>query len=207
MSGRIGILGGAFDPPHLGHIALSKFVLDNSDIKQVWLMPCFGHMYGKEMASAEHRIAMCKLAAQEDLRIKVSDFEIKHQLRGETFQTAKLLLGSYEGKHCYEFAWIIGMDNANSAPQKWVNFAELERMMPFVVVPRIGETRDQKVRWYLQPPHLFLEPDDEKTISGESSTQVRKWIELHKICTDGTAEWLPSGVQDYINQHKLYVPK
>lgn len=170
-------------------------------------MPCYGHMYGKEMASAEYRIAMCKLAAQEDLRIKVSDFEIKHQLRGETFQTAKLLLGSHEGKHSYEFAWIIGMDNANSAPQKWVNFAELERMLPFVVVPRIGETRDLKVRWYLQPPHMFLEPDSDGVISGESSTQIRKWVELEVLSVPNLARWTPTSVAEYIEKHRLYGSK
>lgn len=198
---RVAVLGGAFDPIHSGHIALSKFVLDSSKyFDQVWLMPCYDHMYGKQMSSAADRFDMCEIAAKQDLRIKVSDFEIKNKLCGETFQTVKLLLSEDDSKHKYEFAFIIGMDNANSAPKKWVNFSELEKMLPFVVVPRKGEIRDVQERWYLSPPHIFLEPDDPNIIPEISSTEIRQMIH----CVKPSETILDTNVLKYILRHKLY---
>ena len=197
---RVAILGGAFDPIHNGHIELAQFVLNTSKyFDEVWLMPAAAHAYGKQMHSAAHRLVMCGLAAKKDLRIKVSQFEIERNLKGETFQTAKLLIDFY--KHSHEFSWIIGMDNANEAPSKWINFADLEKMMPFVVVPRIGQDRNLNVRWYLQAPHIFLEPDNKEIISNISSTVVRNNLIKNKEVEN----MIDSLVLEYIQKNNLYV--
>lgn len=199
---RVAILGGAFNPIHNSHIALAQFVLDTSKhFDKVWLLPCAEHMYGKQMVPADHRLAMCKLAAQADLRIEVSDFEIARKLAGETYQTAKMLNSIYHDR--YEFAWIIGMDNANDAPSKWVNFGELERMMPFVVVPRKGEKRNPKVNWYLASPHIYLEPDNFNLIPSHSSTKVRELLYADSS-VDKLSEMVATEVEKYIKQHHLY---
>jgi len=57
-------------PPTLGHIENAKYVLNSCNIfKQIWLMPCLNHMYGKDMATAECRLEMCVIAAKADERI------------------------------------------------------------------------------------------------------------------------------------------
>ena len=89
---KVATLGGAFDPITLGNIEVARYVLNTSKtFDEVWLLPCYGHMFGKEMASSEQRVAMCKLAIH-DPRIKVCEYEITNQLSGETYQTVKLLL-------------------------------------------------------------------------------------------------------------------
>ncbi|GAG38665.1 unnamed protein product, partial [marine sediment metagenome] len=89
---KIAILGGAFDPITNGHIQTAKFVLDTSkEFDEVWLMPAYKHMSGKNMASVEARLVMCESAAKVDGRIKVFDYEIKHKLAGETFNLFKRL--------------------------------------------------------------------------------------------------------------------
>jgi len=88
---KVALLGGAFDPPTLGHIAVAKLVLDaTNEFDEVWLTPCFKHMYNKQMSSAADRLTMCKIAAQGDGRIKTFDYEIKNQLAVDTPQGLSL---------------------------------------------------------------------------------------------------------------------
>jgi len=165
------ILGGAFDPITPGHVEVAKFLLDFSEqFDDVWIMPCYKHIYGKRMASPEHRLNMCRLATKHDRRITVSDFEIKHKLGGETYHLVKKLLSEDFAKNERDFSMAIGMDNANTF-NKWVNYEDLERMIRFVVIPRTGVEIAKKSGWYLKPPHMLLVP--EKPLSKISSTDVR----------------------------------
>ena len=195
---RVAILGGAFNPIHDGHIQLAQFVLNVSgEIDEVWLMPAYNHMYNKNMESAEHRLAMCEIAAKKDARIKVFDYEIRNQLKGETYYFCKRLKEEKELTEKYQFAMIIGLDNANTF-DKLVNYQELERLTQFIVVPRAGVTRNPDVDWYLQRPHIFL--NRETNIQDISSTEIRNEIKNGT----GIPKSLDNDVYDYIKQHKLY---
>jgi nicotinate-nucleotide adenylyltransferase len=170
---KVAILGGAFDPPTLGHVEVAKYVLNASRVfDEVWLMPCSSHIFGKEMALPEHRLAMCELAVRADGRIKTFDYEIKHGLSSETYKTVKLLQNEDFAKDKFDFSIIIGMDNANEF-HRWVNYELLERMIRFVVVPRRGIQRNESVDWYLKPPHIYLGAS-ETPIRDTASSQVRK---------------------------------
>jgi nicotinate-nucleotide adenylyltransferase len=198
----IAILGGAFNPITVGHIATASYVLKASrSFDEVWLLPCASHAYNKDMVSAEHRMEMCKIASLADRRIRVWDYEIANQLAGQTIQTVKRLLAdpTYENK-C-NFSWIIGMDNANTAMEEWIDFPILERMLRFVVVPRHGFTRDERVDWYLKPPHMYLgTPDIE--IPQTSSTEVRQALANKNF--NAARDWLDPAVLQYIRKHELY---
>lgn len=194
---KVAIFGGAFDPITEGHIQTAQFVLNTSnEFDEIWLMPAYKHMYGKEMAPARDRLEMCKIAAEVDGRIKVFDYEIKNELAGETFNLFKRLKTDVDFKDKYNFSMVIGLDNANSF-DKWVNFEELERMVRFVVVPRKGVERDLKVDWYLKAPHIFL--NKETDIIEASSTSVRRELKM-----GAKPGGLSFPVFDYIVQNKLY---
>lgn len=199
---KVAILGGAFDPPTLGHVAVAKFVLDCSrEFDEVWLTPCYKHMYNKDLSPAEHRMEMLALATEGDGRIKVFDYEIIHELGGETYHFIKRLLDSDLSERC-EFSYIIGMDNANHF-DRWVNFEELERLIRFVVVPRVGETPDTKVDWYLNPPHVFLMPDS--PLPETASSTVRECVSSYApIRSRDLLRLVNEKVLDYILSHKLY---
>src|SRR5262245_40484670 len=55
---RVGILGGAFDPVHRGHIEVAREVVRLGGLDEVWLMPCYEHLSGKRLAPAEDRVEM-----------------------------------------------------------------------------------------------------------------------------------------------------
>jgi len=198
---KVAILGLAADPPHKGHIQLAQFVLNSSgEFDEVWLLPAYNHMYNKEMVSSEHRLKMCEFAAKVDNRIKVFDYEIKNQLKGETFYFFKKLKEEKELTEKYQFAMIIGLDNANTF-DKWVNYKELERLARFIVVPREGIIRDLNVNWYLQEPHIFL--NCENHIMEVSSTLIRKLLNAGN--SSEILNYLDKNVYDYIIEHKLYL--
>lgn len=209
---KVAILGGAFNPIHDGHIQLAQFVLNASgEFDEVWLMPANGHMYNKDMASPEHRLKMCELAAKKDARIKVFDYEIKNNLKGETYYFFKRLKEEKELTEKYQFAMIIGLDNANTF-DKWVNYQDLERLAQFVVVPRKGVVRDPDVDWYLKPPHIFL--NRETNIQEVSSTEIRNFFSDHRNTINVQSNYiqyapeivdhLDENVYKYILKNKLY---
>ena len=198
---KVAILGLASNPIHKGHIQLAQFVLNSSgEFDEVWIMPCHNHMYNKEMVSAEHRLKMCEIAAKVDNRIKVFDYEIRNQLKGETFYFFKRLKEETELTEKYQFAMIIGLDNANTF-DKWVNYQELERLARFIVVPREGIIRDPDVNWYLQEPHIFL--NCENHIMEVSSTLIRDLLKSNN--RSEILNYLDKNVYDYIVENKLYL--
>lgn len=198
---RVALLGGAFDPPTVGHVAVAKFVLDSSrEFDEVWLVPCYKHMYNKEMSPAEQRLTMLGYAIEGDGRIKVFDYEIIHKLGGETYHFLKSLLDS-DFSQTHEFSYIIGMDNANGF-DKWVNFEELERLIRFVVVPRVGEEANT-VDWYLKPPHLFLRSD--APLPDTASSKVREEVAFgRKLGSQLLTAMVHPAVKEYIIRKGLY---
>ena len=200
---RVAILGGAFDPIHKGHIQLAQFVLNTSgQFDEVWLMPNFRSISGKEMVSAEHRLKMCEIAAKVDNRIKVFDYEIRNKLKGETYYFFKKLKEEKELTEKYQFAMIIGLDNANSF-DKWVNYEELERLAQFVIVPRAGIERDMNINWYLQKPHIFL--NNQTNIIEISSSEIRELFNKDSIVKlEKLLNYLDHDVYKYILTNKLY---
>jgi len=201
----VALLGGSFDPPTKGHIQLAQYVLNTSNtFDEIWIVPCLNHMNNKDMVSAEHRLAMCELAAQVDGRIKVFDYEIKNELAGSTYQLVKRLLAEDFAKDQYDFSIVIGMDNANTF-DRWVNYEELERMMRFVIVPRSGYEMDPSVTWYLSPPHIYLASSDNNIIES-SSTEVRRMLlPARKITKSRSVScFLDKNVYDYIREKGLY---
>ena len=173
---NIGVLGGAFDPLHVGHMQIAEFVINNimnSYLRpdHIMIMPCFKHMYDKEMVSAKHRFNMCCLAAKHHEHLVVSDYEIKRQLPGDFYTLVNTLTKDPEFKHCH-FYFIIGADNALTF-DKWYKYKWLQKNAKFIIVPRKGcNITDNKNLWFRQQPHIDL-TGLENNITEVSSTEVR----------------------------------
>src|SRR6185436_4830908 len=82
----VAILGGSFDPPHLGHILLSQWVLAGYPIDELWWMPSHTHPWQKSLSPIKLRQAMCRLAIKHlpPREVKVSDFEVRLSYAGRT---------------------------------------------------------------------------------------------------------------------------
>ena len=199
---NVAIVGGALDMTTLGHIALASHVLKASRgaFDEVWLMPCYSHAFDKNMAAPEHRMAMAKIAALADRRIRVSDYEVKNQMAGQTIQTVKRLLAEKDYDR-YRFAWVIGTDNANTCEAEWTDFDILEQLIRFVVVERQGYPLDKWVNWCLKSPHMYLVTRD-GDIPEVCSTDARE--ALKKKDYDTAAKFIDPAVLEYIKANNLY---
>lgn len=129
---KIGIFGGSFNPIHNGHLLIAKEFLDLKIVDEVWLLPCYSHVWNKELVSAKHRVKMIDLAIENSLRIVNCKLEITARKPMYTIDTVKLLKKKYP-KH--NFFWIIGSDNFKTL-NKWKSYEELLDLIPFIIVPR-----------------------------------------------------------------------
>lgn len=195
---RVAILGGSFDPVTEGHVAAAKFILQASrTFDEVWLSPAFGHLQ-KDLAPVEHRLAMLRLAVAGFPQLKVHDYEVAHELGGDTLHMVKHLLEEDYAKTTYDLSLAFGLDVGNSLPT-WPGGDMLTRMIRFVIIARTGYDV-QPGAWYLQPPHIYLYPD--QPLPALSSTMARRAAR-----EGGDLEAIvPPAVAAYVREHGLYRP-
>lgn len=91
-SANIGILGGSFDPPHLGHQLLALAALSTLPIDALWVIPCANHAFNKSLTSFEHRHRMCELAFSHLQNAHVLDIEYKLPAPSYTLHTLEAIL-------------------------------------------------------------------------------------------------------------------
>ena len=196
---HIGILGGAFDPPHDGHIALANTASMWCD--EVWIMPTYKNTLGKELTAEHHRLTMCQFAkAGAEYKIVISPFEIHNKIEGGTYELITKLKLEFPD---YRFSFIIGQDNAETV-SSWKNAEELIKIVSFLVFPRKGYPVDYKPAWYKEQAHQFLwNADPNQTLVQKeaqiSSTRIRKEIREGK-----KPEFIDRLVYEYILYNKLY---
>lgn len=100
---KIGLYGGTFNPIHEAHVHLVKDFADQLGLHKILLMPTFQppHKQAHQLASPEDRLAMCRLAAEGDSRIQVSDLEIRREGKSYTAETLEELHKLYPGNQWY----------------------------------------------------------------------------------------------------------
>ncbi len=183
-----GILGGTFDPPHFGHLAIAHAAYEQLGLDTVLLMVA-GEPWQKAddaPTSAEHRFAMTSIAASEADHLVADDREIRRTGPTYTIDTVE----SMEGPPVL----ILGADAAAGIPT-WHRGSELIEKATFAVVPRPGiaaatveDALGDRLRW-LDLPLIDL-----------SSTAIRE-----HVARGHSARYLvPEGVSSYIEVNGLY---
>lgn len=132
---RVGILGGSFDPPHLGHQILALCALALEDLDQLWVIPCADHPFSKKLSAFEHRVHMCELAfSPADERISVVGIE--NELSAPSF-TVKTLEAIKRERPSLQLSFIMGSDVYLDLP-KWSHPEKLAALSRLVVFLREG---------------------------------------------------------------------
>jgi nicotinate-nucleotide adenylyltransferase len=111
LPGAIGVLGSAFNPPHLGHLALAQEALWQLDLDEVLLVPTgeAPHKRILDDPGRELRLAMTRLAAADDSRFSVSTLEVERDGPSFTYETLELLADERKGA---ELVFVMGADAA-----------------------------------------------------------------------------------------------
>lgn len=201
MLKRVALLGGAFDPITTSHELILSFLLTNEVVESVWLMPCFTHSYGKQMAPFPHRMHMANMVAQtyntpERERVRVTDFEATYETGGQTYPTLVEFLHTHNAKKDHQFYFIIGLDNALTIEQ-WDDYEKLMGLLPFIVLPRGGDTPKPN-SWFLREPHLYFESFHDPNEG--SSTKARATLRETR-----TSPIVRADVLQYILENDLYM--
>jgi nicotinate-nucleotide adenylyltransferase len=133
---KIGIMGGTFDPIHLGHLIAAESAREAAGLDEVWFMTTNipPHKQNLTMASADHRLAMVNLAVAEHPSFRAVDYEIKRGGISFSADTVQMLRGLYPN---FSFYYIIGADMVEFLP-KWVRIEEIIECVSFIGLERPG---------------------------------------------------------------------
>lgn len=180
---RIALYGGSFNPPHVGHLLVTSYVLATADVDELWLMPSYRHPFGKELAPFVDRVEMCsRLAALFRRGVAVTSVESEVPGEGRTVDTLEYLV---ERHPSCSFRLVIGSDILDDAP-KWKQWERVQELAPPILIARGGH------------PHVRATGPEMPRVS---STEVRTLL----ATGDAAVERLvPRTVLEYVQMRGLY---
>ena len=190
MTARIGLFGGSFNPPHAAHQMVALYVLETQPIDELWFVPTWRHVFGKDLAPFDDRVRMCELAAAPlGPRAVVSRIEAELAARpgfvaSRTLDTIEAIAEQRPGA---TLRLVIGADILGETA-KWYRWDEVARLAPPIVVSRGGYPR----------PTAMTSTDLE--ITTLSSTAVRARV----AAGDDASGLVPRSVLGYIADRGLY---
>lgn len=197
---RVGLLGGTFDPIHVGHLMMAEAVRSEYALDKIIFIPSSvpPHKRDRQVAPAEDRYQMTVLATVSNPYFEVSDIELKRQGPSYSIDTVQAYLDAYG--HDTDFFFIIGTDVIKDI-ETWNRIEELLGICEFVAASRPGGEPDlAKLR------ALFGELGEKRIHPLEtpeleiSSTDIREHLKKgHSI-----RYVVPPAVEAYIYKKGLY---
>ncbi|MFC6164756.1 nicotinate-nucleotide adenylyltransferase [Lactiplantibacillus dongliensis] len=185
---RVGILGGTFNPPHLGHLIMAEQVGDQLGLDEVRFMPDAQppHVDEKKTIAAIDREHMVERAIADNPRFKLETTELKRGGKSYTYDTMKALKAQHPEIQYY---FIIGGDMVDYL-HTWYRIDDLVKLVTFVGIKRTKYPTTSKY------PVIWVDAP----VVDISSTQIRQ-----KISHGHSVRYLvPDAVADYIKEHHLY---
>jgi len=196
---RIGIFGGTFNPPHMGHISAAKAARDELRLDRLILIPSSIPPHkeiSKDAATVSQRLEMTRLAA-EDISAEVSDMEISRGGRSYTVETLRELRLKYPSD---ELWFIMGTDMFLSI-EKWREPEEIMRLASIAVVPRYEESREELL---LQSKALSEKYGAVSRVIDASVLEISSTELREEIRRGNPSEFISASVYEYIKKEKLY---
>jgi nicotinate-nucleotide adenylyltransferase len=204
---RVGMFGGAFDPPHWAHRALAETALNQLNLDALHILPT-GHAWHKSrvLSSADDRVAMCELAFGDLPHVRLDQREIHREGPSYTADTLRELKREYPQAQLF---LILGADQL-LAFKNWVRWQEVLELATLAVANRatnIGADAplDQATETDLSSVHLPFELLN-MPLKNISATAVRARVGQPAQSTAALDVLVPEPVARYISQHHLYQP-
>jgi nicotinate-nucleotide adenylyltransferase len=198
---KLGVLGGTFDPPHIGHLILAEEARLALGLGQVVFVPAGApwRKAGQELSPREDRLAMVQLAVGANPYFAVSGLEIERE--GPSYAAETLAALREQLAADSEMFFILGQDSLADLPNWW----QPQRIISLARLAVAARTA-----W---------EPDQADALETElpGISQRLVWLDMPRIDISSTAVrervrrrlsfryWVPPAVEEYIRQHGLYV--
>jgi nicotinate-nucleotide adenylyltransferase len=175
MDKKVYILGGSFNPPHIGHIEICRYVLKKDRGSRIWVVPCLRHPFGKRLAPFEARLTMARMSFFGMKGVFVSDVEKRLGGISHTIRTIRYLKEKHPD---WSISLILGSD-ALLEKERWKEFDEILKLAGVLEIKR-GKG---------------------SPIPDVSSSEIREMIREGK----DASRFLHPRVYSYILSHGLYL--
>lgn len=202
MTQSIGIFGGSFNPPHIGHVRLATAAADALGLDQVLIMPaCIPpHKLPAALASGADRLEMCRLAFGADPRFTVSDLELQRGSRSYTVETLRTLREMYPAAEL----WFIAGSDMLATFRQWYRWEEILSLARLCAASReagfrpdlSGFTTEQRARITVLPlaPLEASSTEVREALRSETPTalldpQVAAYIKARGLYADGLSAY------------------
>ena len=192
---RIGILGGAFDPPHQAHVAMAEAAIAQFQLDELQVIPT-GNAWHKprNLSSGDHRFEMARLAFSHLSKARVNDIELRREGPSYTIDTLRVLADQFPGAQFFLF---IGADQGK-ALATWQEIGEIARRAIICVAERQTSESFEPVAASHDIPTQPLK----LTNLPHSATEIRA-----RVAQGQPIDALVSStVALYIQSHHLYQP-
>ena len=201
---KIGIFGGTFDPPHLGHISVCKAFLDAVDLDVLYVMPAYipPHKTVSSGVDADKRLKMSEIAfSQISDKIIVSDIEFKRQGKSYTAHTLKYFKENFNDVEIY---FLCGTDMILTMDM-WYCPEYIFNNAKIVYARRENDEQttrniDNKCAFYKEKygaEIIYLTTD----VKEMSSSEIREAV----VKKEDLTKYLSKEIIDYINDNEMYV--
>jgi nicotinate-nucleotide adenylyltransferase len=202
---NIGVLGGTFDPVHMGHLIIAEEVRARLDLAEILFVPA-GQPWLKlnnsnAISPAEHRLEMLRMAIAGEPAFKLSTMEIDRPGPTYTVDTMAELRGQVGAEGRLYF--ILGWDNLNQLP-RWRQPQRLVGLCRLVPVRRVGFASPDLDSLEAAIPGLakslvMLDTPQIEISASEIRQRVARGLSIHKL--------VPEAVEKYIIEKRLYAKK
>lgn len=186
---KIGILGGTFNPIHIGHLILAEEMREKLGLNKVIFVPAYlaPHKDNTETADPRYRLEMIRLSISPNRFFSVSDIEIKRKGSSYTIDTLKVFRKKFSKADVY---FITGSDLLNYLDE-WKDLNQIIKLVRFVVATRPG--------YPLADIPSYIKTVDIRAVD-ISAFEIRRNIRQGK----SFRYLVPDPVFEYIHKHKLY---
>jgi nicotinate-nucleotide adenylyltransferase len=213
---KIGLFGGSFNPPHLGHLQSALTVLQKTGLDQVTFIPTSQNPFKTpvEGPTSQQRLEMVQAAVTGyHQKFTVDDLEIRRGGRSYAIDTIKEYRKTHEAEDLF---FIMGVDSFEELDQ-WKDFAHLIEETNFIVTSRPGLDLPTSIEELPQGLQKFVADFDFNFVDlktgrniqfitlkdvDTSSTELRKQVRIGR----NVSKFLPLAVETYVKEHKLYAP-
>jgi nicotinate-nucleotide adenylyltransferase len=192
---RIGLFGGTFDPPHLGHLVLAEWALVQMRLDRVVFMPAGTppHKRGRRLTDAAHRLAMTRLAVRGNPAFSVSGLEARRDGPSFTVDTLRYLHARQPGARLY---LLMGADSLADFPD-WHEPGEIVRLATLLVAVRPGPAEPTRGGGARARGHVIRLDNPLVAISSSAlRSRARAGRSLRYL--------VPGAVAAYVARHGLY---
>lgn len=189
---KIGLFFGSFNPIHIGHLILANYILENSNMEELWFVvsPQNPFKEKKTLLNDHNRLDMVERALKNYPKMRASNVEFSLPIPSYTIDTLTYLKEKHPKA---SFSIIMGEDNL-AGIRKWKNYETLVHSHQIIVYPRLPELKPEN---YLQHENITMV---HAPIIELSATQIRSMIREGK----NVRPMLPPEVFEYLDGSSFY---